>query len=93
MQVDLTGRVALVTGAARGIGQAIANSLSANGARVVYSDLDRAAVDAAASQSIGCVGMVLNVTDPAPVSYTHLVGLLVAGVDATVAATGAGRDR
>lgn len=47
MTVDLTGTVALVTGAAQGIGRAIADALSANGAHVVYSDAaaDRLAAD------------------------------------------------
>ena len=43
MKCDLTGKVSLVTGAARGIGQAIADRLAANGSRVVYTDLDPAA--------------------------------------------------
>ena len=40
MQVELTNQVALVTGAARGIGAAIGQTLAANGARVVFADLD-----------------------------------------------------
>ena len=38
MKVDLAGRIALVTGAAQGIGRAIANAMTANGAHV---DLQR----------------------------------------------------
>lgn len=40
MQVDLTGRRAIVTGAASGIGRAIAEELTRSGARVVLADLD-----------------------------------------------------
>ena len=38
MRVELAGKVALVTGSARGIGRAIADTLSANGATIIYSD-------------------------------------------------------
>jgi 3-oxoacyl-[acyl-carrier protein] reductase len=38
MQVDLGGQVALVTGAAQGIGRAIADSLARAGARLIYTD-------------------------------------------------------
>ena len=40
MQSDLSGKVSLVTGAARGIGKAIADRLAANGSTVYYSDRD-----------------------------------------------------
>jgi NAD(P)-dependent dehydrogenase (short-subunit alcohol dehydrogenase family) len=40
MQLDLGGKVALVTGAATGIGKACADILAESGARVIYSDRD-----------------------------------------------------
>jgi len=47
MKVDLAGKVALVTGAGQGIGQAIADHLAANGATVYYSDLNEGARETA----------------------------------------------
>ncbi|MBI2805672.1 MAG: SDR family oxidoreductase [Planctomycetes bacterium] len=67
MKCDLTGKVSLVTGAARGIGQAIADRLAVNGSRVVYTDLDLAATEAAAAQSAGAKGLRMDVTRPAEV--------------------------
>jgi 2-dehydro-3-deoxy-L-rhamnonate dehydrogenase (NAD+) len=46
--MDLGGKTALVTGAARGIGLAIAERLVRDGARVALVDVDRAGVEAAA---------------------------------------------
>ena len=48
MSVSLASKAALVTGAARGIGFAIASRLAADGARVAVLDLDAAAAEAAA---------------------------------------------
>ncbi|MDR3620111.1 MAG: SDR family NAD(P)-dependent oxidoreductase [Paludisphaera borealis] len=69
MKVDLSGKVAMVTGAARGIGLAIADLLAANGARVVYSDVDGdgAALAARRSPDAGAQARTLDVTDAARV--------------------------
>jgi NAD(P)-dependent dehydrogenase (short-subunit alcohol dehydrogenase family) len=61
----LTGKVALVTGAARGIGQATARRLIDRGASVVIVDLDQAAADAAAADlhPEKAIGIGADVTD------------------------------
>lgn len=62
MQVDLTGKKALVTGGAKGIGLAITRALAAAGAEVIACGRDAAALQAAASE-IGCATAVCDVTD------------------------------
>lgn len=63
MQVDLQGKVALVTGAGRGIGQAIADAFAANQARVVYSDIDFESARSAAERSKQGTALLLDVSD------------------------------
>jgi NAD(P)-dependent dehydrogenase (short-subunit alcohol dehydrogenase family) len=57
----LDGKVAIVTGAAQGIGNAIAQGLAAEGARIVVADLNRAE-EAAAAFDDG-VGVTVDVSD------------------------------
>jgi len=68
MKVDLQGQVALVTGAARGIGQGIADAFARNGASVVYTDVDEPEVRKAADRFEGAEAMRMDVTDEAEVN-------------------------
>lgn len=47
---ELTGQTAVVTGAGTGIGEAIAQRLTAAGARVAVADIDDGAASAAAER-------------------------------------------
>ena len=60
--MDLTGKTAVVTGGAGGIGSAIAGSLSSAGATVVLLDVDPAAASVAAE--IGGHALVVDVAEP-----------------------------
>ncbi len=67
MKVELANRVALVTGAARGIGQAIADTLADNGAKVYYSDVDAAEVRRSAAAKPGSMAVDLDVSNEAQI--------------------------
>ena len=60
----LEGRSALVTGGARGIGEAIVRRLTAEGAQVTIGDIDMDGAEKVAAD-VGAVAIPLDVTDPA----------------------------
>ncbi|TYB70280.1 SDR family oxidoreductase [Nonomuraea sp. PA05] len=72
--IDLTGRTALVTGGAGGLGFACARALADAGADVVLSDLEGPALDAAAAE-LGAAKRAADLTDRAR------AGALVDGLD------------
>ena len=76
MKCNLTGQVSLVTGAARGIGQAIADRLAANGSRVVYTDIDETGAREAAARTPEALALRLDVTRGTEVE--EVIGQVVA---------------
>ena len=70
-QIDLKGRVAVITGGAQGIGYAISERLLQSGAQVVIWDIDADKLDAACKtlSALGTVrGQVVELTDDAAVA-------------------------
>ncbi|GAB89789.1 SDR family NAD(P)-dependent oxidoreductase [Gordonia rhizosphera] len=66
---DLSGRRAIVSGGARGIGRAIAERLVAGGARVAIADINGDGARAAAAElGHGCIGVACDVRSTADVT-------------------------
>ena len=60
----MDGRVAIVTGAAQGIGRAVAQKLADEGASVVVADLNGAGAEKAASELPNALGLTIDVSKP-----------------------------
>lgn len=61
--MKLDGRVAIVTGAAQGIGKAIADKLALEGATVVVADINGSGAEAVAA-GISGLGLQVDISDP-----------------------------
>lgn len=89
MDLRLSGTTALVTGAASGIGRAVALALAADGVRVAVLDRDAPGARATADRCPGAVLVAADVTDEADVRVavaTAIAGL--GGLDAVVCCAG-----
>ena len=93
----LLGKVAVVTGAASGIGKAIARSYHREGAKVVIADLNQAGAEAAAAELAGkndAMGIAMDVTSETEVeagmakavSYFGAIDVLVSNAGVQIVA-------
>lgn len=99
MNLELAGKVALITGGSRGLGRAMAHALAAEGARVAICARGEAALRATASELAGATGadVVPLVADiAAPGAGAHLVAAVTerfGGLDVVVNNAGGNRRK
>jgi 3-oxoacyl-[acyl-carrier protein] reductase len=93
MNIDLSGRSAIVTGSTRGIGRAIAQLLSDSGANVAIVGRDRSTAEGVASTMRSARGFGCDITDAAAVgTLVEDVEKAFGGVDILVNNAGITRD-
>lgn len=93
MQLDLTGKTALVTGSSKGIGWAIAQALHAEGCHVALNGRNEEDLTAATARLAGTIGVLGDVTQPAEANrvVAEAVGKL-GQLDILVCNVGSGRS-
>ena len=77
MKADLSGKTALVTGAAGGIGRAISRLLAENGAAIVVADIDGAGAREAAAELPRAIAVEMDIRDAGAIDRG-----VAAGIDA-----------
>ena len=95
MQIDLSGEIALVTGASRGIGAAIADTLARAGAKVIGTATSTAGAQAISERmaALGGVGRVLDVAEgPAVDALIDAIGKEFGALSILVNNAGITRD-
>jgi 3-oxoacyl-[acyl-carrier protein] reductase len=94
MKIDLSGRVALVTGSTRGIGRSIAETLQSSGARVAIVGRDQSRADAVAAEiGADARGFACDIADTAQVvAMVERVEQAFGSIDILVNNAGLTRD-
>jgi len=92
MDLELQGRVALVTGGSRGLGLAVAKTLLAEGAKVAIASRDQGNIDKALAQLPGAFGIAADFTDAAAaLAAIDAVEAQLGPIDALVNSAGAAK--
>ena len=94
MDLDLTGKTAVVTGASAGIGAAAVRQLTDHGARVAFCARGADAVEALASEVEGSVGLTADMGDAASTdAFLAAAGEALGRIDILVNNVGASPSR
>ncbi len=93
--LPLKGKVALITGASRGIGAAIAEVMARDGAKIIALDVPAAQADLEKiADRLGGVALPLDITDAqAPATIVEKVKAQFGGIDIVVHNAGVTRDK
>ncbi len=71
--MDVTDKLVLITGAARGIGEAIAVKLAGQGARLILTDINGEGVTAAAARIPGATGYACDISSDSDVARLRAI--------------------